>query len=199
MVGGGRMSSYREITNTCTRPYIAKKVPYSWNATGTQRVDDEIWEYTVTNPVDFVRATVGCWQRSPSGAVVDVIVIVYESPNPGLLVGMNAGGQYCMRGTQWIIGGTISDTIAWNACRIDDPTSVNHEFVIHVDAEPVVLLGYALYKADEWPIVEQLVQRGKLPAAWFAPSRDLSADVRGTPNVIPASPNNAYPVTARQP
>lgn len=173
-----------EITDMCTQPYITTCAPYMWNMSAAQR-DDGLWQYTVADPTNYVRGTVGGLLRSTPPAEGDVIVLVHECPAPALLVGLSAGGSYCMRGCDWIRGGSVSDTLGWNACRVTDTDFDNHEFIIHVDATPVTLLAQAVYTADDWPHIEQQIIAGKLPAGWFAPPLDTLAGIKTSPQLIP--------------
>lgn len=181
--GGGRMT-YTHVHNQCGSPYITVKAPYAWNATASQR-DDGLWQYEVKDKTGYVRGTVGGLLRASPPIEGDVLVLVYDSADPVKLVGANSGASYCMRGCEWIRGGTISPTVGWNACRVVDTAFSNHEFIIHVDAEPVTPLAYAVYSATDWPHIEQQITAGRLPAAWFAPPVDTPAGVKTTPQLIP--------------
>ncbi|MBS6345049.1 MAG: hypothetical protein KH404_04845 [Bifidobacterium pseudolongum] len=183
--GGGRMT-YTHVHNQCGSPYITVKAPYAWNVTASQR-DDGLWQYEVKDKTGYVRGTVGGLPRASPPIEGDVLVLVYDSADPVKLVGANSGASYCMRGCEWVCGGTISPTIGWNACRVVDTAFTNHEFVIHVDAEPVTLLAYAVYSATDWPHIEQQITAGRLPAAWFAPPRDVALGVQSIPVVIPGA------------
>lgn len=176
------MSSIAEAKNMCTRPYIDTRTTYGWNVIGSQRADGR-WQYIVKDTTNFVRATVCGTMNTTATAVGDVLVIVYECErNPELLVGLAAGGSYCMRSCEWIMGGVVSDTVGWNACRITDTSIPNHEFCIHIDCGQVCLLGCANYTADDWPTIKEQIDVGNLPTAWFAPPKDAHS---GPPVLIP--------------
>ena len=162
------MIAMSEIRNMCTQPYPVSKRDL-WNV-ACEQLDDGLWRYSVNG--SYVRGTVLAARNSNATDVGDVLVLVYECDSPNLLVGLNSGSSYCMRGCDWLRGGTVSDRIGWNACRIVDTTQSNHEFSIHRDAGWVTIRGCADYTAADWPTIEALLDTGSLPTAWFAPPRD---------------------------
>lgn len=173
-----------EPTNKCTRPYILTKSTYSWNAVSEQRPDG-LWQYTVSDATNFRRGTVRGTMYSTATGVGDVLALIYECDDPVLLLDSNAGGSYCMRGCEYVRGGTVSDRVGWVACRIVDTTFPNHEFCIHVDAGWVTLRGCANYTAADWPRIETILDKGILPTAWFAPPQNGAPGVSYPPALMP--------------
>lgn len=167
--------------NMCTQPYPVSKHNV-WNVVSEQ-LDDGLWRYRVDG--SYERGTVRAAIKSTAVAVGDVLVLVYECDAPTLLVGLNSGSAYCMRGCDWLRGGTVSDRIGWNACRIVDTTLSNHEFAVSRDAGWVTIRGCANYTAADWPTIEALLDTGSLPTAWFAPPRDGISDQIYPPVLIP--------------
>ena len=170
-----------EIRNMCTQPYPVSQRGL-WNVVSEQ-LDDGLWRYSVGD--SYERGTVRAVSNSTATDVGDVLVLVYECDNPTLLVGLNTGSSYCMRGCDWLRGGTVSDRIGWNACRIVDTSQANHEFPLHRDAGWVTIRGCANYTADDWPTIETLLDTGSLPTAWFAPPRDGFSGQIYPPTLIP--------------
>ena len=170
-----------ETRNMCTQPYPVSKHNI-WNVVSEQ-LDDGLWRYRVDG--SYERGTVRAAIKSTAVAVGDVLVLVYECDQPNLLIGLNTGSKYCMRGCDWLRGGTVSDRIGWNACRIVDTSLTNHEFALHRDAGWVTIRGVANYTAADWPHIERQITAGRLPASWFAPPRDAPAGVKTTPRLIP--------------
>lgn len=170
-----------EIRNMCTQPYPVSKLSL-WNVVSEQ-LDDGLWRYSIDG--NYERGTVRAAWKATTVAVGDVLVLVYECDSPNLLVGLNTGSSYCMRGCDWLRGGTVSDRIGWNACRIVDTTQSNHEFSIHRDAGWVTIRGCANYTAADWPAIEALLDTGSLPTAWFAPPRDGISGQIYPPTLIP--------------
>lgn len=173
--------SIAESRNMCTRPYSTSKHNV-WNVESEQ-LDDGLWRYMVNG--SYERGTVRAAINSTAVTVGDVLVLVYECDQPNLLIGLNAGSTYCMRGCDWLRGGTVSDRIGWNACKIVDTTLSNHEFVIHRDAGWTTIRGCANYTAADWPTIEALLATGSLPTAWFAPPRDGISGQIYPPTLIP--------------
>ncbi|RYQ39397.1 hypothetical protein PG2001B_1138 [Bifidobacterium pseudolongum subsp. globosum] len=175
------MSRHIEVQDMCTRPYPKAKHNI-WNVQSEQ-LDSGLWRYRVDG--SYERGTVRAAINSTAVAVGDVLVLVYECDQPNLLIGLNTGSTYCMRGCDWLRGGALDDRIGWNACRIMDTAYPNHEFSIHRDAGWVTIRGCANYTAADWPHIEQQIITGKLPAGWFAPPMDTPAGVKTTPQLIP--------------
>ena len=170
-----------EIRNMCTQPYPVSPQNL-WNVV-SERLDDGLRRYMVGD--SYERGTVRAASNSTATDVGDVLVLVYECDNPTLLVGLNSGSSYCMRGCDWLRGGTVSDRIGWNACRIVDASQSNHEFPIHRDAGWVTIRGCANYTAADWPTIEALLDTGSVPVAWFAPPRDGVSGQIYPPVLIP--------------
>lgn len=173
--------SITETRNMCTQPYPVSKRDL-WNV-ASEQLDDGLWRYRVNG--SYERGTVRAAWKATAVAVGDVLVLVYECDSPNLLVGLNTGSSYCMRGCDWLRGGTVSDRIGWNACRIVDTSLANHEFSIHRDAGWVTIRGCANYTAEDWPLIEAQLDKGALPTAWFAPPRDAESGKTYPPVLVP--------------
>lgn len=173
--------SIAESRNMCTRPYPTGKHNV-WNVESEQ-LDDGLWRYMVNG--SYERGTVRAAINSAATSVGDVLVLVYECDSPNLLVGLNSGSTYCMRGCDWLCGGTVTDRIGWNACRIVDTSQANHEFAIHRDAGWVTIRGCANYTGEDWPAIETQINKGRLPAGWFAPPQDGVSGQKYPPVLIP--------------
>ena len=165
----------------CTQPRPKAK-HNAWNVVSEQ-LDSGLWRYRVDG--SYERGTVRAAINATAVAVGDVLVLVYECDAPTLLVGLNSGSTYCVRGCYWLRCGALDDRIGWNACRIVDTAYPNHEFAIHRDAGWVTIRGCANYTEADWPHIEQQITAGRLPAAWFAPPVDTPAGVKTTPQLIP--------------
>ena len=170
-----------EIRNMCTQPYPVSPRNL-WNV-ACEQLDDGLWRYSVNG--SYERGTVRTASNSNATDVGDVLVLVYECDQPSLLIGVGSGSTYCMRGCDWLRGGTVSDRIGWNACRIVDTSLANHEFSIHRDAGWVTIRGCANYTAADWPAIETLLDTGSLPTAWVAPPRDGTSGQIYPPTLIP--------------
>lgn len=173
--------SSTEPRNMCTQPYPLSKHNV-WNV-ASEQLDSGLWRYRVDG--SYERGTVRAAINSTAVAVGDVLVLVYECDAPTLLVGLNTGSTYCMRGCDWLRGGTVSDRIGWNACKIVDTTLSNHEFAIHRDAGWVTIRGCANYTGEDWPAIETQINNGRLPAGWFAPPQDGVTGQTYPPVLIP--------------
>lgn len=171
------------MRNMCTSPYITGQTTYGWNIESQQRADG-LWQYSVKDTINYKRGTVRATMYTTATDINDILVVVYECDNPQRLVGMNAEGNYCMRGCDFVRGGTIGDRVGWNACRIVDKTFANHEFVIHTDCNFVTLLGCANYTAQDWQTVDASIGK-HLPTAWSAPPRDTPTGVKAPAVLTP--------------
>lgn len=174
------MSDYAKTRDMCTSPYPSSKHNI-WNV-ASEQLGNGLWRYMVNGSYD--RGTVRAAINSTAADTGDVLVLVYECDQPALLVGLTAGGSYCMRGCDWLCGG-VTDRIGWNACEITDTSQTNHEFVIHRDAGWVTIRGAANYTHADWPIIEQQIADGDLPMAWFAPLRDAATGRTCAPVLVP--------------
>ena len=175
------MSDYAKTRNMCATPYPSSKNNI-WNVKSEQ-LDNGLWRYMVDGG-GLNRGTVRAAINSTAVNVGDVLVLVYECDQPALLVGLTAGGSYCMRGCDWLCGG-VTGRIGWNACEITDTSWQNHEFVIHRDAGWVTIRGAANYTHAAWPAIAKQIADRDLPTAWFAPPRDGTASIRYPPTVMP--------------
>ena len=155
------------IGNMCVKPHTrAIKASYLWNIDAMQDAEGT-WRYAVKEG-GFPRGTVRFSMYSTAIDIGDVLVCVYRSPHPSLLLGLNSGGEYNMRGCEYLAGAALTETMGWVAGRITDIEHANHELAIHRDASPVTLVGCGNYTPDIWEEILDMYNAGILQYPWIA-------------------------------
>lgn len=102
------------IGNMCVNPHTRTiKASYYWNIDAMQDAEGT-WRYAVKEG-GFPRGTVRFSMYSTAIDIGDVLVCVYRSPHPSLLLGLNSGGEYNMRGCEYLAGAALTETMGWVA------------------------------------------------------------------------------------
>ena len=155
------------IGNMCVKPHTRTiRASYDWNIDAMQDAEGT-WRYAVKES-GFPRGAVRFSMYSTAIDIEDVLVCVYRSPHPSLLLGLNSGGEYNMRGCEYLAGAALTETMGWVAGRITDIELANHELAIHRDASPVTLVGCVNYTPDIWEEILDMYNAGILQYPWIA-------------------------------
>lgn len=166
-----------EIRNRVVNPYSMRNSRWATNCTSSVRADGR----RTFTPVDASQLwSFAALQNNYADRYgnVQVAVIEHEASvdaQPDMLVSVD-----------WIKRGQYSDTVCWIAGALNNTGSVNHELQYSAGRDlSVTLLGAALYTADDWEKIEQLMASGELPGPWFAPPRDGISGQNYPPVLIP--------------